>query len=486
MKNGVERFPTDVGVDPTENFNMYRETVVGQPPPSAEDVQIKPVSHKIPRKGKGLSPFNWGLLWGTTFTLTAAISATVGATITLISPLPLNIASLIQKAESSLTKASPKQKNDGWGSILQYSLARPVNILVMGIDRVPDAPKGSAEVFAGRSDTILLLRFEPTDNSVRMLSIPRDSRVEIPGVGFAKINDANVRGGPALTARVMSKTLNDVPIDRYVRVTSDAFKELVDLVGGIEVFVPYPMSYVDLTQKLEINLEAGWQNLNGEQAEQFARFRNDKYGDIGRVQRQQTLLKALQKRLHNPAILPRIPQAIRVLRQYIDTNLSLEEMLALANFGRGLDRDNIKMVMIPGRFSREDEYDLSFWIIYPNGRDRVMREYFDLETESKLRSRNILRSPNRVRIAIQNAADEPDLARRVVSYLAERDFHNVYLMKESPQLLQETEIIVQQGDLEAANMLRKVLGLGRVEASSIGDLDSDLTIRVGVDAKRLE
>jgi anionic cell wall polymer biosynthesis LytR-Cps2A-Psr (LCP) family protein len=121
-----------------------------------------------------------------------------------------------------------------------YKIARPVNILVMGIDRVPEAPKNSAAVFAGRSDTMLLLRLDPADNSLRMLSIPRDTQVNIPGVGLAKINDANVEGGAALAARVVSRSLNDVPIDRYVRVTTEAFRELVDLVGGIEVFVPYP------------------------------------------------------------------------------------------------------------------------------------------------------------------------------------------------------------------------------------------------------
>ncbi|MGH2416196.1 MAG: LCP family protein, partial [Microcystaceae cyanobacterium] len=351
--------------------------------------------------------------------------------------------------------------------------------------RVPDTRPGSAESFAGRSDTMLLLRFDPSDRSVRMLSIPRDSRVEIPGVGFAKINNANVHGGPALAARVVSKTLKDISIDRYVRVTSDAYKELVDLVGGVEVFVPFPMSYKDGTQKLEINLEAGWQMLNGAQAEQFARFRSDKYGDIGRVQRQQTLLKALQKRLYSPAILPRLPQAMQVFQQYIDTNLSLEEMLALASFGKDLKKDTIKMVMLPGRFSKSSEYEASYWIINADGRDRVMKDYFGLTSESALKLQNFFHSLHQVRITLQNATDDPNLAHRIVEYLAKQDIHQVHLMQDSPQLLRETEVVVQQGDLESAQALKSLLGIGRVEASSTGDLDSDLTIRLGMDAKQL-
>jgi LCP family protein required for cell wall assembly len=312
-----------------------------------------------------------------------------------------------------------------------------------------------------------------------MLSIPRDTQVEIPGVGVEKINDANVEGGPALAARVVSRTLNDVPIDRYVRVTTEAFRELVDLVGGVEVFVPYPMKYVDVTQNLNIDLEQGWQTLNGDQAEQFARFRKDQNGDIGRVQRQQSLLKALRQRLVSPTVLPRLPEAIRVMQQYVDTNLSLEEMLALVGFGLKLEPDDFKMVLLPGRFSAPNEYVASYWIMNPTGRDRVMREYFQQNPEWS--SSDINSSVNHVRVAIQNSTDDPEVGRQVAQYLAEKNFNNVYIVQNWPDHLSQTQIIVQQGDLEAAATLKKVLGLGKVEASSTGELESDLTIRVGED-----
>jgi LCP family protein required for cell wall assembly len=394
----------------------------------------------------------------------------LGATLALLTPLSPFIAPLTQG------KAS---KGDLWRRGFQYDLARPVNILVMGIDRVPDAPKNSAAVFAGRSDTMLLLRLDPTDNSVRMLSIPRDTQVDIPGIGIAKINDANVEGGPALSARVVSRSLNDVPIDRYVRVTTDAFRELVDLVGGIEVFVPYPMYYVDVTQNLKIDLEPGWQTLNGEQSEQFARFRKDQNGDIGRVQRQQALLKALRQRLVSPTVLPRLPQVIRVVQQYVDTNLSLEEMLALVGFGLKLEQDDFKMVLLPGRFSAPNEYIGSYWLMDSVGRDRVMREYF--QQNQGWSALDTSRLPNGVRIAIQNATGNPELSNRVAQYLAEKDFRNVYFIQDWPDKLRQTQIIVQQGDVEAATILKKALGIGKVEASSTGDIESDLTIRIGED-----
>jgi LCP family protein required for cell wall assembly len=450
-----------MSIDP----DVIEDATDSQPSPDTETTG--PKSKKDLSSGR---PFLRWVIWGSAFILTATISATLGAALALFSPLSPFIAPLTQGLGA---------KGDLWSRGFQYKIARPVNILVMGIDRVPEAPKNSTEVFAGRSDTMLLLRLDPRDNSVRMLSIPRDTQVNIPGVGIAKINDANVEGGAALAARVVSRTLNDVPIDRYLRVTTEAFRELVDLVGGIEVFVPYPMKYTDVTQNLNINLEQGWQTLNGDQAEQFARFRKDQNGDIGRVQRQQALLKALRQRLVSPTVLPRLPQVIRVMQQYVDTNISLEEMLAIAGFGLKLQQDDVKMVLLPGRFSDPKEFIGSYWLIDSSRRDRVMREYFQQNpTWTALEPHS---SSQGVRIAIQNATDNPEVSQRVARYLAEKNFRNVYIVKNWPDRQRQTQIIVQQGDLEAAATLKKVLGLGRVEASSIGDIESDLTIRVGDD-----
>jgi len=425
--------------------------------------------HKFQSVKFDLPPAGW-FFWLVVFGLTATVSATVGATVALMTPLSPLLISQNQGA---------KPKADIWSSGFQYRLARPVNILVLGIDRVLDVPDNSEKVFRGRSDTMLLLRLDPTAHSVKMLSIPRDTRVEYPGLSISKINQANADGGVTLAARVVSRTLNNVPIDRYVRVTTSAFRELVDLVGGVEVFVPEPMFYTDKTQNLYINLDQGWQTLSGEQAEQFARFRKDNKGDIGRVQRQQALLKALRQRLQTPAVLTRLPQLLRVMDKYVDTNLSLEETLALVSFSLGLEQNDFKMVLLPGRFSTPREYPASFWVIDPVGKDRIMSEYFaqNLKTPSS----DISSSPDQLRIAIQNATNQPQLSQQVAQILHSKGFHNVYIVDDWPDPQRETEIIVQKGDTKAAIGLQKMLGLGKVESASIGDLKSDLTIRVGED-----
>ncbi|MGC1245400.1 MAG: LCP family protein [Spirulinaceae cyanobacterium] len=420
------------------------------------------------------------LVWGTTFALTATVSATVGATFALVSPLSTFVAPIAEKTGLLPEKA---KGDEGWQANLQYRLSRPVHILVMGIDQVPGAAKTSKEIFEGHSDTMLLLRFDPGDNSVKMLSIPRDTRVNIPGLGEGKINDANIQGGAELAAKVVSETLNGVSIDRYLRVNTDAFQEIVDLVGGIEVDVPYSMAYEDKSQKLKIDLQAGWQTLNGEEAEQFARFRGDGYGDIGRVQRQQILLKALRQRLKQPAIVPKLPKAIRVVQQYVDTNISTEEMLALVSFGLNLNKEDINMVMLPGRFSSEGEYDVSYWIFYPNERDRLVSQYFNQEADYVNEKTKSFRQ---LRIGIQNTTRDPELAERFAEYLRENDFGNVFVIEDvAPRRLKDTTIIPQRGDLRAANRLKKVLNLGTVKSESTGHIDSDLTIQLGRDAQQI-
>ena len=435
----------------------------------------------LPRQS--ITPVRW-LFWSFAFVLTIATSATVGALLALFTPLAP--AFIVPKQHpQALTRPDGTFLGGLWRNGFQYRLTRPVNILILGIDRVPESKTHSPKNFAGRSDTILLLRLDPRDNAARLLSIPRDTRVEIPKVGITKINQANVQGGAALSARVVSRNLNNVEIDRYIRVTTDAFRDLVDLVDGVEVFVPQPMVYVDRTQKLTIDLPQGWQTLNGDRAEQFARFRSDGQGDIGRVQRQQILLKALRQRLTSPAMLPRLPKMVQMMQKYIDTNLNLEEMLALVGFGMKLDREDISMVMLPGRFSQSDEFSTSYWLMDRRERDRVMSGFFDLDvpnlSDRAFQQVNRGATLSNVRIAVQNASGQPGLSRQAVKVLKEKGFQHVYIVQDWPDRLRQTQIIVQQGDLEGATRVQRLLGLGALEASSVGDLGSDLTLRLGRD-----
>ncbi len=458
--------------DPTDNSSTNDDLVEARPPLAASTASSP--SHRWWLKGFGL---------GLGFGAATVASAIVGAYLALTVPLPNRVVPQETEQQPSLPEILRKG--------VRHKIARPVNILVMGIDRVPGAKEGTDAIFSGRSDTMLLVQVNPEADSASMLSIPRDTQVRFPGYrGVTKINHANAVGGPQLAADVVRYNLGDIEIDRYMRFSTDAFRQLVDLVGGVEVFVPQRMRYTDRTQGLDIDLEQGQQVLDGDGAEQFARFRSDAHGDIGRVQRQQLLIRALRDRLISPAVIPKIPQIVELLQTHIDTNLSSEELLALASFGLDLDQESLQMVMLPGTFSQQNDYLASYWLMDNVGVSRVLNDYFGVSSVtytsdySRLDDREgfeVDRSVSDLHIAVQNATEYPQLASQVVRYLREQGFENTYVVRDWPAQQSQTQIIVQNGYLRGATMLEGILGVGQVIPASTGDLGSDLTIRVGDD-----
>jgi polyisoprenyl-teichoic acid--peptidoglycan teichoic acid transferase len=429
-----------------------------------------------------LRSFSWTLA----FAGVVAVSASLGATIALLTPLNFS-----QQSGDSASGFSDLFR-DGF----QYGISRPVNILVMGIDQGLDnsgdqkGAQGPSDMLRSRSDTMLLVRLDPDAHKAKALTIPRDTQVKIPGIGVEKINAANWKGGPELASEVVSKTLNGVSVDRYIRVSTLAFIDLVDVMGGVEVFVPQRMKYDDFTQKLHIDLQPGLQTLNGEQAQGFVRFRHDDLGDIGRTQRQQMLLKALQKKFQNPLMLARLPQIFSVLQKHIDSNMSLGEMLALVQFGVQTQPSQFQMVMLPGRFSTPDEFVLSYWVMDPVAMTRVMKTYFGVDpaansTEpvaantSKDASQIDAAEKADLKIVVQNASGAPDGGKRMADFLVQAGFANVSIDKDWPEPLDQTQVVPQWGNLEAAQKLQQTLGGSEVTSDSTGNLRSDLTIRVG-------
>jgi LCP family protein required for cell wall assembly len=329
-----------------------------------------------------------------------------------------------------------------------------------------------------------VVRFNPEKDQVNILSIPRDTRVEIPNYGFTKINHANWFGGPKLVQSVVTHNFNNLELDRYLRIDTGIFREVIDAIGGLEVNVPKAMQYDDYTQQLHIDLQPGLQTLNGDQAEQFARFRHDEYGDIGRVQRQQMLLKALRQKLSSPAVITKVPQLLDLMERYVDTNLSTEELFALIGFTLHLNSDQMSLVMLPGRASEPGEFGASYWLPDLEAQDQILVEQFNqspLVANADIHSRSDI-ADRQPRIAIQNASGAPQQAQLMADYLVDQGFGDVYVIEDWPSTVSQTRIIAQRGDRKSAQMLKDRFNLGAVESSSTGAIESDITIRLGQDS----
>lgn len=196
-------------------------------------------------------------------------------------------------------------------ALLLYFIAPfGTQFLILGIDR---SPQGS---LAGRSDTIMLVSVNPLRPIVKLLSIPRDLWVTIPGFGENRINAAHFfaeaqkpNTGPDLALQTIQNNFG-IDLRYYVRFNLEGFPEVVDSMGGISLNLPESMA----------GLPAGLNQLNGAQALAFLRSRSDG-DDFFRIQQGQIFVSAFIRRLLNASTWPRIPQILSSFSQVIDTNL---------------------------------------------------------------------------------------------------------------------------------------------------------------------
>lgn len=226
---------------------------------------------------------------------------------------------------------------------------KPETILLIGVDqRVPNEPS--------RSDTIMLATLDPEKPGVDILSIPRDSRVQIPGHGYDKINAAHAYGGPQLLLDTINNLLGS-HVDKYVEVNFQDFQQIIDILGGVDIDVDKRMYYPEEN----INLKPGFQHLNGYDALAYVRFRYDPEGDITRIGRQQKFMKAIIDQTLKLSTIPKIPRLVSEISKDVKTNLSVKEMLSLALSMKNLNGSAVNTYMIPG----EGKYvgGISYYII---------------------------------------------------------------------------------------------------------------------------
>lgn len=260
----------------------------------------------------------------------------------------------------------PMLKNNTFS--LPTGAPRDKVILVMGVDLSYANGRKEATFNGVRTDTMMLARINGRRKTATVVSIPRDSKVYLPNGQVDKINAAHALGGAEFAVETVENAFG-IPIDNFVVINLSGVKELVDTIGGIEVYIEKPMRYRDRTAGLSINFQPGMHKLNGEQAEGFLRFRHDQYGDIGRIRRQQQFVVAVTKKLKDPAILVKIPKLVEISQKYINTDLSFDEMIHLAATGKDLSSNKIRSATLPGR---PGGTYVSYWVVDPIAAQQVL------------------------------------------------------------------------------------------------------------------
>jgi len=237
-----------------------------------------------------------------------------------------------------------------WG-VKTYFLdgGQPKNILLMGVDQDKT-----------RTDVVLLAHVDPRQGIVNLLSLPRDTYVEIPcgdiKVCYSpdKLAHAHAYGGekgPELAVETVENFLG-IKIDGYARVDYEGFKKVIDTLGGVDIMIDKDMDYDDPTPPgLSIHFKASKtpQHLTGQKALEYVRFRADGQGDIGRTERTRKFLHAMVDSLRKKGTISQLPQLWKDMSPFMATNIDSGTVAALARVAPKIDVNNITMEMVPGK-----------------------------------------------------------------------------------------------------------------------------------------
>lgn len=221
-------------------------------------------------------------------------------------------------ANEGLVKGEETSFDDFEGADPQFG---EINVLLLGSDARGDED--------ARADTLMIAHYNQTTRKIKLVSIMRDTYVDIPDHGYHKMNTAFSIGGPELVRKTIKQNF-DIDIHSYAIVDFTGFSKIVDVIApdGIEVDIPYAMSH-----GIGMTLQPGNQVLNGEQLLGYVRFRHDAHSDFGRVERQQEALSKLKNEAVSIHSILNLPKLLGVVEPYINTNVDNRTILTI---GKGL------------------------------------------------------------------------------------------------------------------------------------------------------
>ena len=269
-----------------------------------------------------------------------AMILTVCIVILFVAGSILGIMSFLGNLESSTTVGGV---SPGRGESL--------NVLLLGMD-IGD-PNQVHNDGIKRTDTIMLVNYNPSSKNAKIVSIPRDTLVKKNGKSY-KINSAYQMGGDANIKRIVEEMLS-VNINYIVKIDYKAFRDFIDAIGGINIDIERNMLYDDDVQNLHIDLKKGPnQHLNGAQAEGFFRWRKNNdgsgfaNGDLDRIENQHKFMRKVVDKCSSPSIVFKAPKILKSISKNVKTNMPVGKIISYGIKFARLDSDNIEMTTING------------------------------------------------------------------------------------------------------------------------------------------
>jgi LCP family protein required for cell wall assembly len=346
----------------------------------------------------------------------------------LVRPADVAAAGLASAADRRSQPASAGQRATSAG------LAGRVTVLLMGVDNRPDEP-------VARTDSIMVLTLNPQTGSAGMLSLPRDLLVHVSALNRdVKINTVHVLGeingfpggGPELLRETVEELIGH-PIDYYASINFDGFRQIIDLIGGIDIVVPKTIDdplYPDENYGYDpLYIPAGLHHMDGALALKYARTRHVD-SDYGRAARQQQVIMAVKEKVTQPgqlaALLPRLPGLALAMAGMIQTDMPLDKALALARLMGEVDLQNPIRVVVDNTMGQETTDPVQGFILIPDmaklraAVETVFADMPELSQEERVRQQL---QAEAARIVVLNGTREEGLAARTQALLMAEGFN---------------------------------------------------------------
>lgn len=359
-----------------------------------------------------------------------------------------------------------------------------VVILCVGLDRnifVSRDPKlrhlvGQPYTKNARADVLMVVGLDLKQKTVGVLSIPRDTRVRLPGrQSYSKINEAHAVGGMDYTREAVAEFLG-TPIDYAVVIRQEALAAVVDALGGVQVQVKKDMHYDDNWGQLHIHLKAGDQTLNGAQAVGYMRFRKDEEGDLGRIRRQQEVIQRLASRAKDPTVILKADPVIQAIREHVQTDLNPQQQLALAHLFHRMEPGAVRTVSLPIEATRTIR-GVSYVVADDERKPAVVRWLLQGDPDGM----NPL-----IRVDLRNASGSRATYQRVYQLLRRWGFRVVRRGRVPGDPTERTRVVQHSKLVGAGRRVLQKLGLrSEVEKDDQGEPgQADVTLYVGQDLVR--
>jgi LCP family protein required for cell wall assembly len=275
-----------------------------------------------------------------------------------------NVKQTLNQMHEDVNWKSEKRSND-----VSFEKKTPISILLIGVDE----RKGDR----GRADSLIVMTVNPNKKSIEMVSVPRDTRTEIVGKGTKdKINHSYAFGGVEMTMATVEHFL-DIPIDYYIKVNMESFRDIVNAVGGVTVDNPFAFTYEGTT------FPKGKITLDGDKALKYSRMRKeDPRGDFGRQDRQKQIIEAIIEKGASFSSLTNYSDVLAAIGKNIKTNLTFDEMKEIqANYKDA--RQHIEQLHITGQGTKINGI---YYLLVPE-KERLaisnkLKEHLELKTAS--------------------------------------------------------------------------------------------------------